>query len=185
MRPVLLPLTAPKLVCASASCRQLKWSRRQKQANFAPMPFRLFLANSACQIQLAHGRFQGSNAVRHETQIAWQLRFRVDPEVRRVLDARSHGAANHGPAPQSNQPAVTLPIFITDTLSYEARKHCRHCRQMVQLLTTHTVYCACVKGLLKNLLGCISATLIDGKLSHIVDEEHSHLLIKGPQDVGR
>ena len=44
-----------------------------------------------------------------------------DPEVRRVLAARSHGAANHGPAPQSNQPAVTLPMFITDALSYEAR----------------------------------------------------------------
>ncbi len=44
-----------------------------------------------------------------------------DPEVRRVLDARSHARASQGPAPQSNQPAVTLPMFITDASSYEAR----------------------------------------------------------------
>ena len=38
-----------------------------------------------------------------------------------MLDARSHARASHGPAPQSNQPAVTLPMFITDASSYEVR----------------------------------------------------------------
>ena len=37
-----------------------------------------------------------------------------------MLGARSHDAGQHSQAAQANQPAVTLPIFITDALSYEA-----------------------------------------------------------------
>ncbi len=56
-----------------------------------------------------------------KTSTAACLHHLPDPEVRRVLDARSHGAPSRSPAPQSNQPAVTLPMFITDASSYEAR----------------------------------------------------------------
>ena len=40
-----------------------------------------------------------------------------------MLGVRSHDAGQHGPAAQSNQPAVTLPMFITDALSFEASSH--------------------------------------------------------------
>ena len=81
-----------------------------------PVRHPLFCFAANCRVTCAHHR--------HVDRL--QLKRRADtlcadPEVRRVLDARSHGTATHGPAPQSNQPAVTLPMFITDALSYEAR----------------------------------------------------------------